>query len=113
MAKRGWVWYLLLGVFYLGLILLAYFFYEETSQVEAINADVEVDSEFEGNDWITWEYTEWKATGKKGVIATGVHPLLSYKPSEPNDIQPGDRLRKIDYNEIRNAETVDEIIAST
>lgn len=113
MANRGWVWYALLGTFFLGLILLAYFFHVEASAISALNADAEIDSEFEGNDWITWEYTEWESTGKKGVIATGVHPLLSYKPTEPNDIQPGDRLRKIDYNEIRNAETVDNIIAAT
>lgn len=112
MTNRSWVWHILLGIFFLGLILLAYFFYLESANISQLNADAEVDSEFEGNDWITWQYTEWESTGKKGVIATDVHPLRTYKPTEPNDIQPGDRLRKIRYNEIRNAETVDNIISA-
>ena len=62
---------------------------------------------FEGNDWVEWMDSD------SGIIASHVHPILAYKPSLLREIvQPGDRLRKVDYKEVYNAESIEKITRS-
>ena len=58
-----------------------------------------------GNDWITWKNTE------KGVEAVSIHPLMRQRQKlEGASIEEGDILRKIDFLEVWQAETVDLLI---
>ncbi|MEM6263091.1 MAG: histidine kinase [Bacteroidota bacterium] len=59
-----------------------------------------------GDDRIKWQPTE-------GVLeAFHIHPLQEYRKFPPEKIQPGDRLRKIDYTEMYSEEMVDKVSAS-
>lgn len=75
--------------------------------------DTSIYSEIGGDDRIVWRNTD------KGVIAESVHPLLQqasepYRLSQiPEYIENGDRLRKIDYNDIYSAGTVDTIVGAS
>lgn len=66
-------------------------------------------SEIAGDDRIVWQNTA------KGVVATAVHPLFENKSAAyqlariPEYILPGDRLRKIDYQEIYRAGVADTL----
>ena len=107
MTKHNWVWYIVLGLFYIGLAYLTYSFFSESEQIRTLHVDEKLDSEFAGNDWVSWTDTD------KGVIAERIHPLYKYmspyQTSAEERIQKGDRLRKIDHNEITRAEVVDRI----
>ncbi|MDX2248600.1 MAG: histidine kinase [Bacteroidia bacterium] len=103
MAKKGWAWYLTLGIFYLGLGALIFSFYSRSVHIRTFHADEEIEAVFEGNDWVTWKDTP------QGVIAFHVHPLPLYKPIDKDRLREGDRLLSIDYNTIPQAEVVDKI----
>ena len=55
MIKQGWVWYLVLGIFYLGLIFIAFSFYNRSENIRLLNTEEDIEASFEGNDWETWE----------------------------------------------------------
>ncbi|RMG27313.1 MAG: hypothetical protein D6730_07450 [Bacteroidetes bacterium] len=106
MAKKGKVWYVILGVFYLGLGVLTYVFHQRLAHIASLHTGEEIKSDFEGNDWVSWEDTP------EGVKAVRVHPLPSYKRKEYTDLpQVGDRLLEIrrESPPIGSAETVDKI----
>jgi sensor histidine kinase YesM len=107
MTKKGWIWYLVLGVFYLGLFYIAFTFYQYSNNVRLIHEGEELEASFEGNDWVNWENTE------KGVIAKQVHPLPLYKPLNQYRVKEGVRLRSIDHNPIESAEEIDAISRSS
>lgn len=59
-----------------------------------------------GNEWVTWE------NSADGVVAVQVHPLISGNGFLQNRyIQKGDVLRKLDYEDVYDAEVVNEIVA--
>lgn len=72
-----------------------------------------ISAEIAGDDRIVWKNTP------TGVVAERVHPLLQqasepYRLSQiPEYIEAGDKLRKIDYNEIYRAGTVDTIVGAS
>ena len=103
MTKQGWVWYLVLGIFYLGLILIAFSFYNRSENIRLLQTEEDIEASFEGNDWVTWENT------KNGVIAKNVHPLPFYKPLNQYRVRKGVRLKEIDHNPIESAEEIDNI----
>jgi hypothetical protein len=107
MTKNNWVWYAVLGIFYLGLGWITIQFHFRVSEIESLHIDEALESEFRGNDWVSWKSTE------KGVVADRVHPLPTYKPNAYKFIQEGDRLLRLDYNEILQPEVVDRITAAT
>ncbi|WNJ16265.1 histidine kinase [Pontibacter sp. G13] len=107
MTKKGWLWYLALGMFYLGLCVLGYTYYLQVQHIANYRVDPEIDGEFEGNDWVSWINTT------QGVIADQVHPLPGYKPSSHPKIRKGDRVKEIQYNPITQAEVADRITASS
>ena len=110
MKKHNWAWYMVLGLFYMSLGYMVYAFYAEVAEIRSLHEGEDLDAEFQGNDWVTWKDTE------KGVLADHIHPLYkyqsSYQTSQDQKIIKGDRLRKIDYNEITKAEVVDNITAA-
>ena len=59
--------------------------------------------QFEGQDWIHWKSEEGK------IIAQHVHPLLNYKSFPVEKVQRGDRLRKLNFQELYQATSLDEI----
>lgn len=75
--------------------------------------DTQIYAEIAGDDRIVWKNTP------EGVKAESVHPLLQqasepYRLSQiPEYIETGDRLRKIDYNDIYRAGTVDTIVGAS
>ena len=103
MTKQGWVWYLVLGIFYLGLIFIAISFYNRSENIRLLQTEEDIEAGFEGNDWVTWENTE------QGVIAKQVHPLPFYKPLNQYRVQKGVRLKEIDHNPINSAEEIENI----
>ncbi|MEZ4772155.1 MAG: histidine kinase [Bacteroidia bacterium] len=107
MTKKGWAWYLTLGIFYLGLATLIFSFYSRSLQVRTFHSDEETEAVFEGNDWVTWKDTP------KGVVVTNVHPLPLYKPIDKDRLRIGDRLLSMDYTTITQAEVVDNITKSS
>lgn len=110
MAKKGWVWYAILGVFYLGIAWIGYSFYTNVEEIRLLKVDENIEGEFEGNDWVTWVDTE------QGVIAEKVHPLPFTKSTDKARIEVGDRLREIretEVIEVRKADVVDKITRST
>ncbi|MEM9937010.1 MAG: hypothetical protein AAF824_25495, partial [Bacteroidota bacterium] len=107
MTKKKWVWFAVLGVFYLALLLMGYTFFKNKQVISLLHQGDQVEAVFEGNDWITWEERE------AGIFAESVHPLLSYKAIEQvNDIRVGDRLKEIDGEPIRKVGVVDKITQS-
>ncbi|MCB0836624.1 MAG: histidine kinase [Bacteroidetes bacterium] len=103
MTKQGWIWYSVLGIFYLSLLYIAFSFYQRSNNIRLIHENEELEASFEGNDWVTWENTE------KGVIAKQVHPLPFYKPLNQYRVVEGVRLRSIDHNPIESKEEIDAI----
>lgn len=101
--QKGWSWILILGLFYLGLGTLAVQVTLSIADTRSLYEGTDLESEFEGNDWVTWEDTD------KGVIASTMHPLPKSKPSDKGFIQEGDRLAKINWWPIPNAETATTI----
>lgn len=58
-----------------------------------------------GNDWVTWENTS------EGVRAKQVHPLIDGNPLLRGlYIEEGDLLRKLDFEDVYQAEVVDEVV---
>ncbi|MEZ4825883.1 MAG: histidine kinase [Bacteroidia bacterium] len=106
MTKRGWAWYLTVGIFYLGLAALIFTFHSRSSQIRTLHTEEETEAVFEGNDWVTWGDTP------KGVVVTHVHPLPLYKPIDKDRLRVGDRLLSLDYNAITRAEVVDHITSA-
>lgn len=107
MIRESWIWNILLGVFYLGLLLLGYSFYQEYRIIRLLHMDDEVSAIYEGNDWVRWEDRE------NGVFAADVHPLLTYKAAEElNDIKKGDRLSEIQDLPVLTADVANTIKAS-
>lgn len=104
--QKGWSWILILGLFYLGLGILAVQVTLSIADTRSLYEGTDLESEFEGNDWVAWEDTD------KGVIATGMHPLPKYKPSDKGFIQQGDRISEIDWWPINNAETATNITSA-
>ena len=104
--QKGWSWILILGLFYLGLVGLAAKVTLEISDTRALREDAALESEFAGNDWVTWEDSD------EGVIASRVHPLPSYKPTDKGFVQQGDRILKIGYWGVLNAEQASSITES-
>lgn len=105
MTQKGKLWYVILGLFYVSLAVLTYTFHQRAIQLTLLHADEEIKSDFEGNDWVSWEDTP------EGVRAVRVHPLPSYKEYHDDSPQVGDRLLEIRRNGITigNSETVDNI----
>ncbi|MEL6671963.1 MAG: histidine kinase, partial [Bacteroidota bacterium] len=103
MKNQTWLWYGLLGLLYLSLGWMVFSFYTQSQDIRSHHQGENLDAEFAGNDWVTWENTE------KGVVATRVHPLPSYRPSNYTLPEKGDRLRAINDIEVRSAEMADEI----
>ncbi|MEO1448854.1 MAG: histidine kinase, partial [Bacteroidota bacterium] len=100
----SWIWFLWYFLITAALGLLLFRFYQDVQQIRTYQIDPEVNGNFAGSDWVTWENTE------KGVIATHVHPLPGYKPYDPRErIQVGDRLVSLDFNDITQAEVIDRI----
>lgn len=106
MGKKSWVWYTFLGLFYIGLGWMVFQFHLQVRHIETLHIDDTLESDFRGNDWVSWKSTE------KGIIAARVHPLPGYKPNSYKFIQPGDRLLMLDYAEILQPEVVDRITAA-
>lgn len=107
MSKMKWVWFGVLGVFYVALLLMGYTFFQNKQEITLLHETDQVEAEFEGNDWVNWEERE------AGIFAESVHPLLSYKAIEQvNDIKVGDRLKEVDGEPIRKVEVVDNITRS-
>ena len=104
--RNSWAWYATLGIFYLALAWTGYSFDRQAGEVRRLQVDEELDGSFEGNDWVTWENTD------RGVVAHQVHPLPGYKPVDQRRIRPGDRLLKLDFNDIQQAGVVDRITRS-
>ncbi|MDX1909111.1 MAG: histidine kinase [Bacteroidia bacterium] len=107
MTKAGWIWPAILGACYLGLILMVGMYLRESAVIQQYEVDPEIRGDFEGNDWVTWENTD------KGVIAAQVHPLTSYKPYDKDLIRQGDRVRKLDFNEVADASVIETITSSS
>ncbi len=60
---------------------------------------------FGGTDWVQWE------DSAKGIAAVAVHPVITGNTHLKNThIRKGDILRRIDYREIFEAETVKELV---
>lgn len=106
MGKKSWVWYTYLGIFYIGLAWMTFQFHSKVSHIETLHIDETLESDFRGNDWVSWKSTE------EGIIADQVHPLPAYKPNAYKFIQPGDRLLMLDYTEIMQPNVVDQITAA-
>ncbi len=107
MIRESWIWYILLSLFYIGLFIIGYSFYQEYRYIRILHTGDEVSNVYEGNDWVTWEDRD------NGVFAKDVHPLLTYKQAdELNDIKEGDRLYEIDFHPIYKADVANTIIAS-
>lgn len=104
--QKGWSWILILGLFYLGLVWLSVSVTLEISETRSLREGAALESEFSGNDWVTWKDTD------EGVIASRVHPLPSYKPTDKGFVQEGDRLLKIGYWDILNSEQANSITSS-
>ena len=113
MKKHSQLWYVLLGLFYAGLAVYVYQFFSNVAEIEQLHLNSDVQTTFEGNDWVVWKDTP------DGVVADAIHPILNYKSfgvyksTGINSIQAGDRLLKIGGLEIQKAETVDQIMKST
>ncbi|MDP5171069.1 MAG: histidine kinase [Bacteroidia bacterium] len=105
--QKGWSWILILGAFYLGLGLLTIEVVLTVTDTRTRYDGVELDAEFEGNDWVTWEDTD------KGVVAARVHPLPGYKPTDKGSVKEGDRIVKLDYAKVVKAEAVEKITSSS
>ncbi len=110
MAKKGSVWYLILGGFYLALGVFGYIFHQKAAHIALLHYGEEIKADFEGSDWVTWADTP------EGVKAVRVHPLPSFK--DVLDVKypkVGDRLLEIrredrgDHVSIVSAEAVDNI----
>ncbi len=104
--QKGWPWIAILGAYYLGLGLLAFQFSLAIGGVRAQLEGVELEAEFEGNDWVRWEDSDG------GVIARSVHPLPRSRPIDRDQIRPGDRLLELDYWPITKAEAAENITTS-
>ncbi|MEO0899106.1 MAG: histidine kinase [Bacteroidota bacterium] len=96
-------WYVVLGLFYVGLGLWFYSFYLEANEIRAFNVVPGLESSFEGNDWVEWEDTD------KGVIAKKVHPLPKYREIDRKRIEPGDRIISVESQKIYKADQIDKI----
>jgi signal transduction histidine kinase len=103
MNQPRWIWYTLLGIFYLGLAAQVVWYEVRSDYLWTYRVDEEVFGLFEGNDWVTWEDTE------NGVVAERVHPLPSYKPIDMARVRKGDRLLELDFRLITRAGVVDTI----
>ncbi|MFK7925564.1 MAG: histidine kinase [Bacteroidia bacterium] len=106
MTHKNWIWYTVLGVFYLGLGWITYQFQHNVSTIETQQIDESLEADFKGSDWVSWEHTG------RGVYAKTVHPLPSYKGNVYRGIQAGDRLLELDYNPITQPEVADRITAA-
>ena len=114
MKRQGWLWFVLLGIFYLSLFALAWTYSLRSEAVARLHEGDNTNAEFQGNDWVVWEDTQ------EGVFAKSVHPILRYKSlgitttGDPiNDIRPGDRLLQIQYSiDVYEAETVDQFTSN-
>jgi hypothetical protein len=62
---------------------------------------------FPGTDWVRWEDQNGE------VVAAKVHPLHRYKRFPRQKIQKGDRLKKINYFDIPDADAVRRLLASS
>lgn len=101
--QKGWSWILILGLFYLGLGILAVQVTLSIADTRSLYEGTDLESEFEGNVWAKWTDSD------KGVIASEMHPLAKSKPTDKGYIQEGDRILSIDGWQIRNAETANAI----
>ena len=104
--RKRWPWLLTLGLFYLGLVVQVWFYFQAVSDCYTFQVVDGLPAEFEGNDWVVWKNTEG------GVIADKVHPLPGYLPLDQARIRPGDRLQSVDYQEIISADVVDNITSA-
>ena len=78
-----------------------------TGYIPDLIAPVTPSSPFSGNDWVNW------ANSDEGVVVTSVHPLIKGNSIlEGQYLETGDILRKIDYEDIYDAEVVDNIVAN-
>ncbi len=118
MKRYPWISYVILGLFYVSLFALVYFFYDNAGYIDNFLIDNNIQSDFEGNDWIEWNDTE------NGVIVQSIHPLIRYrsfgifKNKNINDLKPGDKLIEIDGpgNDnitVFNAEALDYLSQAT
>ncbi|MFN0200751.1 MAG: hypothetical protein ACKVTZ_04495, partial [Bacteroidia bacterium] len=90
-------------LFYASLCLLLYVFFTKHSEGKGA---IDLQQVLAGDDRIVWENTT------KGIIAKEIHPLLSnYQKNrkEKDQIRVGDRLRRVDYQEIYQKETLDTL----
>jgi signal transduction histidine kinase len=62
---------------------------------------------FPGTDWVHWEDSEGE------VVAAKVHPLYRYKAFPKQKIREGDRLRKINYFDIPNADAAKRLLEAS
>ncbi len=59
----------------------------------------------EGNEWVEWE------NSSEGVRAKSVHPLIAGNPLLRGlYVEEGDLLRKVDFNDVFDAEVVNQIV---
>ncbi len=98
-----WSIYLILGVCYVAICWLCITSGKEVQETNVLQSVDEVQTAFQGNDWVHWEDVNGK------IMARQVHPLLSYKNFPAEQVVQGDRLRKINYHELYQAEAVDRI----
>ncbi|MEM7372652.1 MAG: histidine kinase [Bacteroidota bacterium] len=103
MTKTGWVWYVILGMFYLSLSVITFTYFQEATHIRDMYSQSEIVGEFAGSDWVSWKNTE------KGVVAERVHPLPEYKALDKSPIQPGDRLLSLNGTPILKKEVADKI----
>jgi len=97
----------LFAVLYLGLLYLCGRFWGLHQELADLHQQDEVEASYEGNDWVIW------VDGENGVEAKHTHPLVTHSSPNPQElVQPGDILRKIDYNDIYKVRTVNTIIES-
>jgi signal transduction histidine kinase len=103
MNRPRWNWYVILGIFYLGLGAQVLWYELQSRDIWTYQVDEEVSGLFEGNDWVTWADTE------NGVVAKRVHPLPGYKPIDKERVHQGDRLIQLDFQEVTSADVIDRI----
>lgn len=107
------IWYILIGIYTISILALAYHFVSEATLISELYHDKEVNAEFEGNDWVSWKDTP------DGVIAKSIHPLPSFKKkSEVPTPKEGDHLVYVDLAsdealEIYQSSTIDRLISGS
>ena len=56
--RINWAWLVTLTLFYLGLGVQVWLFFQDVSDIRDYQVVEDLPAEFEGNDWVVWKDTE-------------------------------------------------------